>query len=302
MDSAPGVLEVLSHWSLNLPWIAIIAACAFVYFRAARKAWATPVRVPHPRWKAWLFAAGLLLLAIGVLSPIEHYGNQLLSVDFLGFLVITMLAPPLLVLGSPITLGFRVTGKVGRRRLRRFYRSGAMYFLTFPVCSGLIFAFATYLWQFSALTDIAARNEVMRFVQQFTLVIVSLLFWTPALCADPVRWRVAHPLRALYVFVEMTHKALFGAMFLAMSRPVHTEMVARMPAWGPEGLLDQRIAIVILWIGGNMVVLAVIVGIILKWVAYDTRNTARIDIRLDKERAEANSKQAALEKVFERGV
>jgi putative copper resistance protein D len=302
MDSAPGIPEVLGNWSLNLPWIAIIAATAFLYFRAVRKAWATPVRVPHPRWKAWAFGLGLALLAIGVLSPIEHYGNQVLFADFLGFLFITMLAPPLLVLGSPLTLAFRVTGPVGRRRLRRFYRSGAMYILTFPVCSGLLFAFVTYLWQFSALTDIAARNEVMRFVQQFSLVIVSLLFWTPAMCADPVRWRVPHPLRALYVFVEMTHKALFGAMFLAMSRPVHTEMVSRMPAWAPGGLLDQRMAIVILWIGGNMVFLAVTGGIIVKWVAYEARNTARIDKRLEKERAEAKSKKAALEKVFERGV
>src|SRR5438045_6998825 len=28
----------------------------------------------------------------------------------------------------------------------------------------------------------------------------------PIFCADPLRWRMAYPLRALYVFVEMTHK------------------------------------------------------------------------------------------------
>jgi putative membrane protein len=301
-QSTPGVGEILSHFSLDLPWLLLIVAAGVWYAVAARRAFGQPRIHQHPRWKVATFLGGLAILAVGVMSPIEYYGNKLLWVDFLGFLLVTMMAAPLLVLSSPLTLAFRVSGPTARRRLRRCYRSTPVRLVTFPVASGLIFATVTYLWQFSALTDIAARHTAVREVQEFSLFVVALVFWTPALCADPVRWRTAYPLRGLYVFVETTHKALFGAMFLALNRPVHTEMASRLPTYGPDALTDQRLAIVILWIGGNLIFLLTLVGIIKRWVEYEARNTHRLDRRLAKERQAARAKQAALDKVFERGI
>ncbi len=301
-ESTPGFAEIFSHFNLDVMWLLVIAAIAVPYAIAYRRSQRIVGRATHPAWKLWSLLAGLAVLAIGVMSPIQHYGNQLLWVDFLGFLLITMIAPPLIVLSSPLTLAFRVSDKAGRRRLRSFYRSGPVRLITFPVVSGLLFAAVTYLWQFSGLTDTAARNTPVREIQELSLFLVALIFWTPALCADPVRWRVAYPLRGLYVFVEMTHKALFGAMFLALDRPVHGDMAARLPAWGPDAITDQRMAIVILWIGGNLIFLATLVGLIVRWMAYEARTTHRTDRRLALARQAARRKQAALDKVFERGV
>lgn len=301
-DSPPGLSEVLRHFSFDVPWIVALIAVGAWYILAMRRLERMQPRVHHARWRALAFIAGLVWLAIGILSPLEYYGNQVLWLDFLGFLVITMIAPPLILLGAPLTLAFRVSGPLGRARLRRIYRSRIVAVITFPITSWLIFAVGTYVWQFSALTDYAAQNAYLRDFQQVTLILTGLIFWTPAMCTDPVRWRMAYPLRALYVFVEMTHKALFGAMFLALNQPVHGYFQDNVPAWGPSPLLDQRIAILVLWIGGNMIFLATIVGIIARWVSYEARNSARIDIRLDRERQAEQRRQAALEQVFRRPV
>jgi putative copper resistance protein D len=117
-----------------------------------------------------------------------------------------------------------------------------------------------------------------------------------------MRWRLPHPLRALYIFVEMTHKALFGAMFLSMSRAFHDSASRNAPDWAPNALADQRVAILILWIGGNMVFLAVLVGVINRWLAYEQRNQRRTDLRLRLAREQAQRKRAALDQVFTRGV
>ena len=215
-EQAPGIGEVLGHFAVDLPWLVLLGLAATAYIRASRVAGASAARSRHPRWKLGAFGAGLGAVAVAVLSPLEYYGNQFLWVNFLGFLILTMVGAPLILLGSPLTLAFRASSSVGRRRLRRFYRGRALAVATFPVVSWLGFAVVTYLWQFTALTDWAAENTFARHLQQLTLLAVALCFWSPALAADPVRWRIPHPLRALYVFVEMTHKGLFGGMFLSM--------------------------------------------------------------------------------------
>ena len=300
MDRAPGWGEVARQWVADPVWLVLLGLLAASYAFWFRKA--SLSGFAHPARRALLFGLGVAALGVAVLSPVAHYGRTLLWVDFTGFLFLTMIAPPLLWLGAPLTLAFRASGKQGRARLRRFYRSKTVAAVTFPVASWLTFAVVTYLWQFTSLTDMAARNDALRTLQQFTLLLVGLLFWLPAVAADPVRWRLAYPLRALYVFVEMTHKGLFGGMFLSMNNPMHGEFAARAPDWAPSALTDQRVAILILWIGGNMIFLVALIGLVLGWVAYEQRNQRRTDLRLKRQHEAAQKRRAALEQVFTRGV
>jgi putative copper resistance protein D len=300
MEPAPGLGEVVRAWVLSPAWLILIPAALACYVRgflAARRSGS-----PHPAWRLAAFCAGLAVLALAVFSPIAAFSGELLWVDFTGFLFITMIAPPLILLGAPLTLAFRAAGRNGRTRLRRIYRSRMVTVVTFPVATWLTFAVVTYVWQFSSLTELAARSEVARLLQQTSLLFVGLLFWLPGLAADPLRWRMAYPLRALYIFVEMTHKSLFGGMFLSMNTPFHEHFAARAPSWAPGAMTDQRIAILILWIGGNLVFLAALIGVVARWIAYEQRNQHRVDLRLALQREKRRRKAAALEQVFTKGV
>jgi putative membrane protein len=301
-DSAPVLSELLRQWSFDVVWLGAIGLAAVVYLRAALNPAAHRGHRPHQPWRSVSFAIGLVCLGIAVISPLEYYGNQFLWVDFTGFLVITMIVPPLILLGSPLTLAFRAGSPTARRRLRAIYRGPVAKLVTFPASSWLIFAAVTYLWQFTPLTDTAAHHAAVRDFQQFSLLAVGLLFWNPALCADPVRWRIPLPLRALYVFVEMTHKGLFGGMFLSMNHPMHRYFATHAPPWGPGPMTDQRMSILILWIGGNLIFLVALVGLVIRWVQYEARSTARTDARLAKARAAETSRRTALERVFQKPV
>ncbi len=300
MERAPGVVEVLSHWSWDLPWLGIGVLAAGAYLHAWNRS-----RRPahqHPAWRAWSFVAGVGILLLAVASPIEHYGNVLLWANFTGFLLITMIAPPLILLGAPLTLAFRVSGPRGRRLLRGLYRGPAVAAITFPVVTWLGFAVVTYAWQFTALTSSAASSALLRDLQQATLLLAGLLFWAPALASDPLRWRMAYPLRALYVAVEMAHKALFGGMFLSMNSPMHERFAANAPAWAPSAITDQSLAILVLWLGGNLVFVAALAGLLMGWVRYEQRNQHRTDWRLRLQREAAERHRAAMEQVFTRPV
>lgn len=298
MESAPGVAEILSHWSWDIPWLGAVLFATGAYFRAFTRARDTPQ--PHAGWRLWSYLAGIVLVMLAVLSPLEHYGNELLWANFTGFLLITMVAPPLILLGAPLTLAFRTASPRGRRVLRALYRNPVAAAATFPVATWLAFAVVTYLWQFTTLTGVAASNAFVRDLQQATLFLVGLLFWAPALAVDPMRWRMAYPLRALYVVLEMAHKALFGGMFLSMNTAMHDKFATTAPAWAPAAITDQRLAILVLWLGGNMIFVAALAGILTGWVRYERRNQHRTDWRLRLQREAAARRREAMDQVFTR--
>ncbi|MGE3073303.1 MAG: cytochrome c oxidase assembly protein [Dehalococcoidia bacterium] len=300
MESAPSLAEIVRHWVFDPFWLVVIIGLAAIYARAFRTS--RRGTFAHPCYRLTLFMAGVAVVGLATLSPVAHYSEGLLWVDFTGFLMLTMIAPPLMLMGAPLTLAFRVSGKSRRKTLRRFYRSRPVAILTFPVATWLLFAVMTYLWQFTSLTDISATNAPLRVLQQSTLLLVGVLFWTPALAADPLRWRLPYPLRSLYVFVEMTHKGLFGGMFLSMNTAMHTDFASRAPAWAPAALTDQRIAILILWIGGNMIFLVALTGLVLRWVSYEQRNQRRTDLRLALQAEAKRKRRAALDQVFTRSI
>ena len=299
-ETAPAFAEVMGQFAFDAPWYGLLLLVAAFYAVAWLRVRAERPRVP-PGWrKLGAFMLGLVLIFVATQSPLEHYGSQLLWADFGGMLLLTMIAPPLLLLGSPLTLAFRVSGPRGRARLRRLYRGRAARVVAMPIVSWLAFAVVTYAWQFTALTEEAAANVFLADVQQLSLLAVSLLFWWPALCADPVPWRMSHPLRVLYVAVEMTHKALFGAMFLSLNTPIHENFAANAPAWAPSAMTDQGVAILVLWVGGSLVFLAALAAIAVGWIRYEARQSHRIDRRLEAEREARRQRARALGGAFER--
>lgn len=299
-EGAPGFAEIASQFAFDAPWYGLLLLVAAFYAVAWVRVRSERPRVPPGRWQLAAFMLGLALIFVATQSPLEHYGNQLLWVDFGGMLLLTMIAPPLILLGSPLTLAFRASGPRGRARLRRLYRGRVTRIVAMPIGSWLLFAVVTYAWQFTGLTEEAATNVFVRDVQQLSLLAVSLLFWWPALCADPVAWRMNHPLRVFYVAVEMTHKGLFGGMFLSLNTPVHETFAANMPTWGPSAMMDQRLAILVLWVGGSLVFLVVLAAIAVSWVRYEARQSARVDRRLEAQREAMRERSRALGSVFDR--
>lgn len=301
-ESPPTLGEILGMTSFDLHWIVLLAGAAVLYFIGVRRARTGRPVLRFLGLRSAAFILGLIAMWVAVQSPIEHFGNHFLWANFTSFLLITMVAAPLFVLATPLTLAFRVSGPRWRSRLRTFYRRFPVTWLTFPPVAWLAFAVVTYVWQFSSLTTFAAQHAAVRDVQMLTLLLVGLMFWYPAFAVDPIHWRIAHPLRGLYVLLEMTHKGLFGGMFLSMATPFHDHFANNLPDWGPSAMVDQRLGILILWIFGNLIFIAALVAIVTGWLQYEARNSRRVDRRLAIEREADARRKAALEQIFHKPV
>jgi putative membrane protein len=281
----PELPGVLLDWSLDPLALMGILLAAGLYLLAVRRVAAAHPSNPHPRHRTLLFLGGLLAIALALLSPIEAYEGQLFSVHMVQHLLLELAAAPLLLAGAPITLALRVASPAWRRRLLSVLRSRVLHAVSFPVIAWMLFAAVNWGWHFSTLYDQALENDLLHYLQHASFLGAALLFWWPAIGADPSPWRLPHPVRLLYLFLAMPQNSFLGVALMSASTVLYPHYLTNARDWGPTPLEDQQLGGVIMWVVGDLGFLAGMVVVVVLWMRHEERRTVRIDARLAAERA-----------------
>jgi putative membrane protein len=282
---APRWPGVLLEWSLDPLAVAGIALVAVLYLVAVRRVAAAHPANPHPRYRSWLFAGGLAAIGLALLSPIEAYEGQLFSVHMVQHLLLELVAAPLLLAAAPITLALRTASPAWRRRLLAILHSRLVGVLAFPVVAWILFAAVNWGWHFSTLYDQALENDLLHYLQHASFLAASLLFWWPVVGADPGPWRLAHPVRILYLFLAMPQNSFLGVAIMSASNVLYPHYVTNARAWGLTPLEDQQLGGVIMWVVGDIAFLPAMALVVVSWMRHEDRRTVRLDARLAAERA-----------------
>ena len=139
---------IFRSWTFDPLVVAGAAVGLWWYIRAVARL--RPSRWPKSRSRC--FIAGNLVLILALMSPVDTYAELLLSVHMVQHLLLTMVAPPLLLLGAPLTLALRTVRPSDREILLRFLKGNIVRFLSQPPsrlgfvrCGPLGFASAGFL-------------------------------------------------------------------------------------------------------------------------------------------------------------
>jgi putative copper resistance protein D len=249
--------------------------------------------VPARRWLTFL--AGLTAIELALQSPIERYDTTLFSVHMVQHVLLTMVAAPLLAAGAPITLMLRFARPEFRRRwILPVLHSRVLRFLTFPVVAWLLFAGAMWGSHFSPIFNASLEEPLIHQVEHLAYLTAALLFWWPIVGADPSPWRMPHPLRALYAFLQMPQNTFLALAIYSASTPLYAHYATLVRTWGPTVLADQQLAGGLMWVIGDLTFLAAILFVVLGWMRQEDRDTARSDARTDVERAEILRRETVL--------
>jgi putative membrane protein len=174
-------------WSFNPIVIAALLGAAYLYTRMYRRAEARCAPGSGPGAGHWLpYAAGLMTLAVALLSPLDTIGDKyLLSAHMMQHVLLSDIAPALLILGlrSPILpLG------LSRRALMAVApggRSGRVLArLTSPWLAIPLWALATWVWAIPSVFDFSAQHPVVHAFEHATLFYTGLAMWW--LIIDPL--------------------------------------------------------------------------------------------------------------------
>lgn len=229
--------------------------------------------------QAIAFAAGMFVLVVALVSPIDALSDDLGWMHMIQHMLIINVAAPLLVLGAP-GLAFLWLLPMPLRQwiggLPKLRPSGKFlhYMIWQPLVLWSLFAITLWVWHLPALYEKALANELFHDFQHITFLVAACLFWRVLL--DPVsRLRLSRVGAVLYLFLTSLHATALG-VFMALAQGVwYTTYEGRTLAWNYSALQDQQLAGLIMWMPACMVY-AIIAAIMLAFWLEGTSGSTRI--------------------------
>ena len=221
--------------------MALLVGATALYARAVRVLGCRGYRVPAWQQVAWY--AGLALIAIGLLSPIDGLGEELLLAHMGQHLLIADLAAPLLLIGirSPVyafLLPRPVLVPLARRTgLRRLLRK-----LRRPLVAVPLWVFILYAWHFEFAFEAAVRNDLVHALQHQSFIVGALLVWWSVI--EPKRRRLPGELwKVPYVIGARVSGMFLGMAFILVRSPVYGDLYGQSaPGHGLSPITDQQVA------------------------------------------------------------
>jgi len=291
----PSATTLLFGWTFEpLPTLAIAIAGLWWWWAVRRVNAAHPTN-PVPVRRSVAFAAGLSALALALLSGIDRYDTALFSVHMVQHVLLALVAAPLIALSAPITLLLRLASPATRRRwILPILHARVTKVLAFPVVAWVVFAGVMWVSHFSPLFDAALEDPLVHDLEHALFLGAGLLFWWPAVALDPAPWRMPHPARALYVFLQMPQNTFLAVVLLNAPTVLYAHYATLLRAWGPTPLADQQAAAGIMWLVGDAIFLAAVMAVVVGWMRADARDTGRTDRRAAAEMADIRVREGRL--------
>ncbi len=273
-------LVILRSWSVDPLVIAGIGAGLWWYLRALGR-----LRRSASVWqrgRTWAFVSGLVVLLLVLASPLDVYAERLLSVHMVQHLLLTLLAPPLLLLGAPLTLAIRTTTPARRERLLRMLRGRVVGVLSRPALGWTLFVGAIYVSHLPAFYDATIRHAGLHAAEHLAYLGTALLFWRPIVGRDPAPSQLSYPARLFSLFLLMPAMTFLGLAIYGSDRAIYAPYVATSPLLGTTAVSDQHLAGAIMWSAGMLFIVPAMVAVLVDWMRTDEREAERADARLDR--------------------
>jgi putative copper resistance protein D len=241
--------------------------------------------VPRRRIAAWL--AGLAVVAVALFSVVDVYADELFSVHMIQHLLLTMVAPPLLLQGAPITLLLRSASHAHRQRwILPVLESRAVVALTHPLVGWVGFALVMWGSHFSPLFDAALADDGIHAFEHALFLGAGLLFWLPVVGVDPNPHRIGHAARVGYLLLSLPQNSFLGLAIFSAPAVLYPHYAALVRAWGPTPLEDQQLAGGLMWAAGDLLFLVPLLGVVVAWFRSEEEKGRLHDERLDRDRAQ----------------
>jgi putative membrane protein len=220
--------------------------------RRARSAAPGPTRLQN-----LCFGAGVALLWAALDWPIGALGaGYLASVHMVQFLLLAMAVPPLLLLGWPVA--------------RRGARSVWFRRLTHPLLTLLLFTAIVIATHLPVANDTLMRWQLGSFLVDMLWLGGGLLYWWPVL-RETERPYFSAPLRMAYLFSSMVAMTAPGAMITFSDFPIYGVYELAPPVHDIARVDDQRLAGLLMKVGGGFVVWVAISILFYRWSREEER-------------------------------
>ncbi len=213
-------------------------------------------------WRPASYIAGLLVVALALVSPFDVLVQQLFFMHMIQHLLLIMIAPPLLLLPNP--LPFLLWGLPARLRLavggmlnsvihKQSAVGRALRLLTTPVAVWFIFVATIIGWHDPSFYNAALRSDWVHDLEHVTMFAAGMLYWWLVTGAGPrLHKNLSRVAKIAFILAVIPPNMALGIVLAFSQQPIYGFYNDMPRLWGISALDDQRISGVIMWIPGNM--------------------------------------------------
>lgn len=205
---------------------------------------------------AFLGGAVTLLLALG--PPLDDWSDHyLLTAHMVQHLLLTLLAPPLLLLGTPAwllrpLLRWRLVARLGHLLTRPL--------VAFGIANAIFIG-----WHLPVFYDAALASQPIHVLEHQLFLATALLAWWPIVGSLPEWPRLSPPLQCLYLAAQTVPGQIVGA-FITLAPPGLYRPYDTAPRiFGVDLATDQQIAGLLMWVVSGAVYLLLITVVFFRW-------------------------------------
>ena len=208
------------------------------------------------------FTAGMAVIFISLLSPIHVLSdNYLFSMHMVQHVLLTLVAPPLLILGTPDWLI--------RPLLRPNLAFRAARLATHPIVAFALFNIIFSIWHIPALYATSLNNHWVHIGEHLLFMGTAVIMWWPIVSIMPELPRLPYPIQMGYLFLLSVAQIIVFAIITFAKEPLYEFYVSAPRIWGISPLLDQQLGAIIMKIGGGALFLTLFIIIFFRWFRHE---------------------------------
>jgi putative membrane protein len=260
---------VSAPWHLDLCCVVPAVLSGLLYGLGLRRLWGRAGfgRGASP-WQVAAFAAGWLLVAISVLSPLHVLGTRVFVLHMVEHEMLMVAAAPLFVLARPAPVFLWSLPAGARRAVRDLIGGGRVRLLwrriTDPVAATLLHAAALWGWHVPGPFQAALTSEWVHAAQHVSFLGTAILFWWSVLSREGQR---RSPGAGIFLlFATSVHTSLLGALLTFSHGLWYPDALDPFAICGLTRGEDQQLAGLVMWIPASLAYLLAALWLAGRWL------------------------------------
>lgn len=245
-----------ASWDLSPGLLASLLIAGAIYVRGwLRLQRAAPHRFPG--FRLVCFLGGLVTLYLAVASPLDAFANFLLSVHMVQHLLLTMVVPPLLLLGAPfLPMLLGLPRAIAVECIGPFLHDALLKklgrFLVHPAFALPAFMLSNVIWHVPAFYETAIRGDGWHQLEHAFFLGTAMLFWWPVVQPWPSRTALPRWAMIPYLLLADLQNTALAAFISFSGRVLYPIYQAAPRVADLSALDDQAAAGAIMWVPGSI--------------------------------------------------
>ncbi|HSJ29880.1 MAG TPA: cytochrome c oxidase assembly protein [Longimicrobiales bacterium] len=211
------------------------------------------------------FVGGTLLLFLSLNGPLHDLSdNFLFSAHMVQHLIITLIVPPLWLMGLP---SWSLRPLLRRRGLLASSRA-----ITSPLIAFALYNVVFIGWHFPSLYNWALVNHNAHILQHMMFIAAATLMWWPVIDPVPELVRMQTPVRLLYMAALGIPMSIVSAIITFAEQAMYPWYEAAPRVFASLSAVDdQQLGGVIMWVPGMLVFWIALTIVFFRWSGREDR-------------------------------